>query len=341
MSTKNERPSMKKPLRVLVLEDQPADAESELHELRQAGFHLTSQVVASETDFCAQLAHPWDIILCDYSMPQFDARRALEILKERALDIPLIVVSGTIGEDVAVATMKQGAADYLMKDRLMRLGLSITQALEHKRLRLEHKGAMDLLLERERHFRALIENGADGIGLIDFAGNILYVSPSTRHLLGYSEEELQQRSIFALVHKDDLERMKALLVKLTQGDAESVTWETQLRHADNSWRWFEGTGTVFHVNPDERQFVLNYRDITQRKGAEEALRQSEEKYRRFVQNMAEGLTITDGNENFIFANPAADKIFGVPEGALIGRNLDEFLEPAKREFIRHQTEERR
>jgi signal transduction histidine kinase len=122
-------------LSVLILEDRPADAELMLHELRRAGFDPEWQRVETEADYLTHLQADHDVILADYSLPQFDALRALLLLQERGLDIPFIIVSGTIGEELAVFAMKQGAADYLLKDRLARLGQVVAQALEQKQLR--------------------------------------------------------------------------------------------------------------------------------------------------------------------------------------------------------------
>jgi sigma-B regulation protein RsbU (phosphoserine phosphatase) len=132
-------------LRVLILEDNPADAELILHELQRAGFEPDWQRVDTEPDYLAHLEPTLDIILSDYTMPQFNALRALQLLRESGLDIPLIIVSGTIGEDLAVYTIKQGAADYLLKDRLRRLGPAVVQALEQKQLRNERQRAEDEL----------------------------------------------------------------------------------------------------------------------------------------------------------------------------------------------------
>ncbi len=125
------------PLRVLILEDREPDAKLMLHELRQAGYDPVSERVADEAGFLRHLDPPPDVICADYTMPQFDAPRALALLKERGLDIPLIIVTGSIGEELAVAAMREGAADYLLKDRLARLGPAVRQALEQKRLRIE------------------------------------------------------------------------------------------------------------------------------------------------------------------------------------------------------------
>src|SRR5687767_5366866 len=107
---------MSVPLRVLLLEDRPADARLVLHELKTAGFAVQHQRADNEAEFVRLLDAPWDVILADYSLPQFDAPSALRLVRERNLDIPFIIVSGTIGEELAVAAMKEGAADYLLKD---------------------------------------------------------------------------------------------------------------------------------------------------------------------------------------------------------------------------------
>ncbi len=113
---------MNQPLRVLIAEDNPADAKLVLLELRHAGFEPEWVRVDTESTFLNQLHGNWDIILSDYMMPEFGGPRALELLKKSGLDIPFIIISGTIGEDEAVAAMKMGASDYLLKDRLARLG---------------------------------------------------------------------------------------------------------------------------------------------------------------------------------------------------------------------------
>ena len=126
---------MKRPLRVLLVEDNPADAELILRELRRNFFDPQWNRVETEADFMAAINELPDIILSDYSMPQFSGLRAAELLKESELNIPFILISGTVGEDVAVEAMKKGAADYLLKDRTARLGAAVEHALEQRELR--------------------------------------------------------------------------------------------------------------------------------------------------------------------------------------------------------------
>lgn len=146
------------PLRVLILEDRRADAELILQELRRAEFDPVWERVEDEPGFLAALTRPHDVICADYSMPQFDALRALAILRARQLDIPFIIVSGSIGEDLAVAAMREGATDYLLKDRPARLGAAVSHALETKRLRDEkarmefaHKNHLAMLAHELRN----------------------------------------------------------------------------------------------------------------------------------------------------------------------------------------------
>jgi DNA-binding NtrC family response regulator len=133
--------NMPKTLQVLLVEDRPEDAELVLRELRRAGFDVDWKVVDTEVEYLNHLHEGLDLILSDYQMPLFNGLRALELLRERGLDVPFIIVSGSIGEDIAVAAMQRGAADYLLKDRLARLGLAVGHALEQGRARREHRQA--------------------------------------------------------------------------------------------------------------------------------------------------------------------------------------------------------
>ncbi|MCL4505203.1 MAG: PAS domain S-box protein, partial [Chloroflexi bacterium] len=145
---------MDSPLRVLILEDNPNDAELALLELRRAGYTVDWRRVDNENDFLAALATPIDIILADYQLPQFDGMRALRLLRDRGLDAPFILLSGTVGEDIAVEAVKLSADDYLLKDRLARLGPAVTNALQAKAMRDEQR-RMQQILQRRLSFEQL------------------------------------------------------------------------------------------------------------------------------------------------------------------------------------------
>ena len=173
-------------LNLLLLEDSVHDAELMLDVLREAGFELTSRRVESKVDYLHALDQPPDFILSDFTMPQFTARDALHLLQERGLDIPFIVVSGCIGEEMAVECMRAGATDYLLKDRLGRLGHAVSQALDRKRL-LEEK--------RQAEQRLVLETFHDS--LTGLPNRTLFLDRLERV---YQQTRRQSSHLFALVY---------------------------------------------------------------------------------------------------------------------------------------------
>jgi signal transduction histidine kinase len=143
-----------KRLRILLVEDRPADATLLLHLVREAGFALEWQRVETEAEYLANLDPSLDVILADYALPQFSGLEALRLMRERGLRIPFIVVTGTAGEEAAVTALQLGADDYLLKDRLAPLGRAITRALERHTLWEEKQRAEQELRETEQRLLA-------------------------------------------------------------------------------------------------------------------------------------------------------------------------------------------
>ncbi len=227
---------MATPLSVLILEDREADAELMLHELRRAGFKPRWWRVETEQDYLAHLVPTLDVILADYTLPQFDALRALHLLQKCGLDIPFIVITGSISEEVAVECMKQGAADYLLKDRLARLGPAVTQAIKQRQLREEARRAEAALRESEARFRRLAENAVDLIYRYRFVPTrgFEYVSPAATAMTGYTPEEhyADPDLSFKLVHPDDRPLLEALMQAPVGGNTSFTL------------RWIRKDGTV-------------------------------------------------------------------------------------------------
>ena len=149
---------MATPLRVLILEDNPSDAELVLHALRRAGYDPTAERVETEQDFRDHLQPAPEIILADFSMPEFDALRALEIMQECRLDIPFIIVSGTIGEELRGAGHATGRGRLPHQGSAGRLGQAVAHALEKKRLRNETRLAERCLNAQHATTKALAES---------------------------------------------------------------------------------------------------------------------------------------------------------------------------------------
>ena len=153
MPVEQTDPASKKRIRVLILEDNPSDAELLVDALRRAGLEPQWECVDTEQDFVARLTPDLDLILSDYALPQFNGVQALQLVRARGLDVPFILVSGSIGEEVAVEAMRSGADDYLLKDRMARLGPAIQQALEQAQLRRAQRRAELALQASEERLR--------------------------------------------------------------------------------------------------------------------------------------------------------------------------------------------
>ncbi|HWB02613.1 MAG TPA: response regulator [Verrucomicrobiales bacterium] len=121
---------MATPLNILIVEDSQDDADLVLHELRNAGYEVKWKRVQTEAEYLAALEEQPEVVLCDYKLPLFNGVRALDLLRARSKDIPFILISGTVGEETAVEAVKRGATDYLLKDRIVRLGTAVRRALQ-------------------------------------------------------------------------------------------------------------------------------------------------------------------------------------------------------------------
>ncbi|MRS03733.1 response regulator, partial [bacterium] len=141
------------PLRVLLIEDSEIDASLILRHIEKAGYSTEMIRVENEPELVESLKSEWDVIIADFQLPSFDAPNALAILQETGKDIPFIVVSGAIGEETAVALMKSGARDYVMKDNLSRLPPVVERELIEVKVRQSEKQALHALLESEQHLR--------------------------------------------------------------------------------------------------------------------------------------------------------------------------------------------
>lgn len=269
------------PLRVLLVEDNAYDAELLVAELRGAGYDPAWQRVETEADYCARLDEPLDLILSDYELPQFNGSRALKLLQERGRDVPFIIVTGAIGEDTAVSVMKQGAADYLLKDRLARLGSSVSQALEQSRLRREREQALAALVAAEEKYHSIVENAVEGIFQSTPDGLYLTVNPAMAALLGFrSAAELQQEQGAVPRHAELPVERRTEFDRAMAADGYIGGFEYEITRRDGTRVWVsENARAVRGDDGAVRYHEGTLIDITERQRAEEHLRLANERYR--------------------------------------------------------------
>ena len=270
----------KRPLRVLVVEDSEFDARMLVGLLKAGGFEPEFRRVETAPQMSAALdSVDWEIILADYNLPEFSAPKALEVLQETELDIPFIIVSGGIGEDTAVAAMRAGAHDYLMKGNLARLVPAVERELRDVEVRASRREAVKELRESEMRHRSLIENASDIIAVLDSKGIIQFVSPTCERVLGKNERELLDTNWFSLADELDRERLQGEFGQaLGQADDE-FTFEGRYVAADGSSRILEVTAQNRLEDEAIGGVVVNARDITERLQAQAAIRETEEQFR--------------------------------------------------------------
>lgn len=264
---------MKKELDILIIEDVVSDAELIQQELRAGGIAFRSRRVQTRDAFLAELerARP-DIVLSDFTLPEFDALQALHLLHEIQLDIPFILVTGTRSEEVAVECIREGADDYILKASLKRLPTSINNALRKNAIEQAHFLAEAALRRSEEQYRLIAQNTRDLISLVDMSGRILYASPSHRTSLGYVPEELAGTELAGLVHPEDRDALRTAWEQ-ARGHRESRIAEVRIRRQTGEYRNFESVANwVFDDQGRPQRSVIISRDITRRKETEEALR---------------------------------------------------------------------
>ncbi|MCZ7384545.1 MAG: PAS domain S-box protein [Candidatus Methanoperedens sp.] len=191
---------MNKQLRILILEDDDTDAELMEHELRKANFTFTSKRVETGDAFQENLVDfAPELILADYTLPSFDGCSALRIAKEKCPDVPFIFVSGTIGEDFAIESLKSGATDYILKDRLSRLAPAVHRALSEVGEKIEYRKAEKALKESELRFRSVVQSANDAIILMDGRCVIFSWNTGAQAMFGYMEKEVIGKSISHII----------------------------------------------------------------------------------------------------------------------------------------------
>jgi PAS domain S-box-containing protein/diguanylate cyclase (GGDEF)-like protein len=252
-------------LRVLALEDVATEAELAERELKRAGFRCTLVRVETEAEFRGGLEDPPDIILSDFSLPEFDGMAALRIVRSEAPDIPFIFVSGTIGEERAIEAMKFGATDYVLKTNLARLGPVVARALQEFQDRRAAKLA-------DQRFRDLVQTSLDWIWEIDVDGHYVFCSPGVEEILGLRAEEMVGRPHLDQVHDEDRALVASAQRSLGAQERRLSNFVARWRHRDGSYRWLERNALALI---DSRGLITGFRgtdrDVTPRKQQEERI----------------------------------------------------------------------
>lgn len=272
---------MKQPLRVLVVEDSEFDAKMLVRLLDRGGYATAYERVQTADAMAAALTNKeWDLVLSDYNLPTFNATLALQLLQATKLDIPFIIVSGGIGEDIAVAAMKSGANDYLMKGNLARLVPAVERELRDAAVRHARRKAESELRESEQRYRLLWETATDAILLMDTKSDILFANPAVQGIFGYAPTELVGKN-FAMLLPEKLR----VTSDTTFHRPEQIVTTAQRRTLETAGLKKDGSEVLLELAFNDielggqRLFVAFIRDITERERNRRELLEHAEQFR--------------------------------------------------------------
>lgn len=291
---------MKKPLWILIIEDSMDDTILLVRQLKKEGYEFNYEKVEDAAGLNAALdCREWDIIISDYILPQFSGLEALEILRHRNLDIPCIITSGKITEETAVAAMRSGARDYVMKDNLKRLGPIINRELDEARNRQKKAVAEKMLQASQNNFQNMIQSAADAILIIDTEEKIRFLNPAAESIFGESIVELINRRVgFPLTGDHSSE------IEIVRPDGSRVFVDVRISNIE----WQGG-----------KAYLATLRDITERIKTEQALREMDEFNRSLLWYNPNPVIVLNPDFSIRYTNPAFEKLTGFTSKDVSGK----------------------
>ncbi len=306
------------PLRVLIIEDSENDSQLVLREIQRGEYEAEWERVETRAALeDALVRRQWDIIICDHSLPEFSAIAALETLQARALDLPFIIVSGSISEEAAVKSLKAGAHDFIVKGKLARLIPAIQRELGDAKTRHERKQAE----ERLRLSDQILQRVNALVIVADSRGKIVYVSPAAKIILDYEPEELLGDEWWTLTQVDPTEaqREKEYLERAARGEIPIATeaYERAIQDRSGNTHWILW---VDAVGPGDLLISVGH-DITERKRAADQLKY----HARLLRHINDAVFATDDQLRITAWNRAAEKMYGWRSEEVMGRNVSEIL----------------
>ncbi|MBI3526970.1 MAG: PAS domain S-box protein [Betaproteobacteria bacterium] len=306
---------MSRQLKILIVEDVPNDAELALWELKRACIVVDARRVETAAEYRRELEEfKPDLILSDFTMPNFDGTEALAIARDHFPDIPFIFVSGSIGEEHAIRALKQGANDYVMKTNLIRLSSAVVRAIQEQRERTVRRDTEYALRASELRKSAIFESALDCIVTIVAQGRVIEFNPAAEKTFGYAREEVLGKELAELIipagmreaHRRGLKHYHAT------GEAPILSRRIEVSAMRKDGSEFPVELTVVPIRlPDQTLFSAHIRDITERKRAEMDLLESEERFRQVAENIRDVFWLTDpSKDEMLYISPTYEEIWG-------------------------------
>jgi hypothetical protein len=330
---------MKSELRVLIVEDSEIDARLIDRQLTTAGYEVVLRRVETEAELHAALAdESWQLVLCDYHLPQLNAIRALEIIDGTGLDLPVVVISGQIGEEAAVDLMRRGAHDYLLKDKMARFIPVVERELReaeersrHRQAEFERSRAERALRESEARYRSVVSALAEGIVLVDRSGLIVACNDSAAHIVGLPREQLLVSSLdqpmWQLYREDGTpvpDAGRPLRVCLNTGQPMD-DMVMGMQRADGARLWISAhvRPCLYDANGLPTLVAMSFSDITAQRAAEARIREQA----RLIDLARDAIVAYDLDGTIRFWNQGAERLYGWNAAAAVGQNVFKLFAP--------------
>ena len=306
---------MGRKLRVLMVEDSEDDALLMLQELERSGYDPEVERVEMEDAMSEALDRGgWDVIIADYSLPNFSGLGALRLMQEKGIDLPLLMVSGKMEEDTAVEVMKAGAQDFITKDKMSRLSVAIERELSEAGVRKEQKRLEEESQKSNEMIRDILQSISDGFMVLDNDLVVMYFNRAAEDLLGRKKEEVIGRNLFDAFPEargSIFEEKYTWVAK----EKKPVSFETYFG-IEPYKNWYD-----VRVYPQKDGIAVYFQVVTERKKAEMALRDSEEKYRMFFENAADLVAVVSPEGKFLSMNKKFEEESGYCRDEMLGKNV--------------------
>jgi two-component system cell cycle sensor histidine kinase/response regulator CckA len=316
-------------LRILFVEDIPSDEELAKREIRKSGLLFDSQRVDTKDAFLAALGefHP-DVIVSDYSMPEFDGMQALKLTLERDATIPFIILTGSMNEETAVKCLRAGAVDYVIKEHIASLPFAVRDALEQKKMRVAKDDAERALHESEEKFRRVVETALEGVWFLDREFKTTEVNDAVVRMLGYSPKELIGRPFVDLLLDEDRSTQAQEFQRRESGLSGQYEQRLLCKGGGVKWLFFSAKAVMNTAGAFVGSFAM-VTDISERKRAEEALQESERRLSSIYDTVADVIfhlaVEADGKYRFASVNHAFSKVTGLSEEMVVGKLVNEVI----------------
>jgi PAS domain S-box-containing protein len=312
-----------------MLEDSAADADLILHELSHGGYEPAYRRVESHVGMMEAIRDEvWEIALVDYNVGSETALETLGLLAELDLDLPVILISGVIGEEEAADVLRAGARDFVNKGNLMRLVPAITRELEQVESRRRERLGEEALRQSEQRLRLALQAGGMGSWEWDLVTGILHWSETLESMFGLAPGAFggTYDDFIALVHPDDRALVGASVDEAVSRDTPAVVYRA--KWPDGTVRWHERKSQrIFNSDGRPHAMAGVTFDVTEREEAAQALRESEERFRLIAEHAQDLIALLDADGCYRYLSPSCESILGYPVGALVGTAASELMHP--------------